>query len=94
MIKHLEIEIMNKLFELISWLKIFLSPVLLSLVPSYLIYRYASELIWLSVLLIFFGVVFGVIWAQRIQKKKGASQFLSEISSSPDIMDYDEINLN
>jgi hypothetical protein len=45
-------------------------------------------------LLIFFGVVFGVIWAQRIQKKKGASQFLSEISSSPDIMDYDEINLN
>ena len=67
---------------------------LLSLLPSYLIYRYASELLWLSVLLIFLGVVFGVIWAQRIQKKRGASQFLGEISSSPDIMDYDEINLN
>ncbi len=82
---------MNRFFELISWLKIFLSPVLLSLLPSYLIYRYASELLWLSVLLIFLGAGCGVIWDRRIQKKKGASQCLSEISSSPDIMYYDEI---
>ncbi|MDQ7961016.1 hypothetical protein [Flavobacterium lindanitolerans] len=54
---------MNKLFEIIYWIKIFLSPFIIFLFIALAIYFSNEELLWISGLLSLIGTVLGIIYA-------------------------------
>jgi hypothetical protein len=89
--KHLEVEIMNKLFELIFWLKIFLSPFVLLNVIGFIIYLSDDNLWWVWVALGVLGSVLGIYWAEHVRKKHGTTEFMAQVFQANDIKSYDEI---
>jgi ACR3 family arsenite efflux pump ArsB len=82
---------MNKLFEIIYWIKIFLSPFIIFLFIALAIYFSNEELLWISVILLIIGLTLGIIYAERIRKKHGTTQYMGRIYNTDDISDYDEI---
>lgn len=82
---------MNKLFEIIYWIKIFLSPFIIFIFIALAIYFFNKELLWISVLLSIIGLVLGIVYAERIRKKHGTTQYMGKIYNTDDISDYDEI---
>lgn len=89
--KHLGVEIMNKLFELIFWLKIFLSPFVLSNVIGFIIYLSDHNLWWIWLALGALGSVLGIYWAEHVRKKQGTTEFMAQVFQANDIKSYDEI---
>ena len=81
---RLEIEVMNKLFELIFWLKIFLSPFVLLNVIGFIIYLSDDNLWWVWVAFGALGSVLGIYgsgisgkWHQVLRRnclRRGASR--------------------
>ncbi|TPD69788.1 SoxR reducing system RseC family protein [Flavobacterium microcysteis] len=82
---------MNKLFEIIYWVKIFLSPFIIFLFIALAIYFSNEELLWISILLSIIGLVLGIVYAERIRKKHGTTQYMGKIYNTDDISDYNEI---
>lgn len=63
---------------LFVWLKIFISPVLIGLLISLVVYINVSGTIGniISLTIIFLGIIIGAIWATRsISKKRGETYF-------------------
>jgi hypothetical protein len=77
----------ENVFEVLGWIRIVLSPVLISLfiaVPVY--YNKPDALgITIAIMLVSIGLLIGIKWANRTWKKDGTQQFLSRISSSADL---------
>lgn len=82
---------MNKLFEIIYWIKIFLSLFIIFIFIALAIYFFNEELLWISVLLSIIGLVLGIVYAERIRKKHGTTQYMGKIYNTDDISDYDKI---
>ncbi len=82
---------MNKIVELYYWLRIFLSPFILLNALGIYIYWSKENLWWLSILLGLLGCGLGLYFAERIRKRKGTSQFMSEIYHTDDVKTYEEI---
>lgn len=85
---------MQKIFffivELFYWFLIFLSPTLgFGLIGLFLITALDSSIIALYVCLAV-GPVIGAVWAERIRRKHGCSNYWSRIFSTPDIWPIDE----
>ncbi|MFA7274185.1 MAG: hypothetical protein WC044_09960 [Crocinitomicaceae bacterium] len=75
------------LIEFINWLKIALSPTLIGGIVGVLIYFSYPNLVGLAIG-VFFGLagfVLGLIWATRTWKRKGTTNFMSNVHASPDI---------
>jgi len=79
------------IIEIIYWIAIFLSPVILFSAIAASIYISNENNFWLSVIVLSLGVVFGVLWAERIRKKYGCSRYMSKILSTPDISPDDDL---
>lgn len=82
---------MNKLFELIFWLKIFLSPFVLSNVIGFIIYLSNHNLWWIWLALGALGSFLGIYWAEHVRKKQGTTEFMAQVFQAKDIKSYDEI---
>ena len=85
------IEFGKFLVFLLSWLQIFLSPVLAAAGISTLLFIQMEEkaypyIIVLSIL----GVAAGIYLAERVRKKKGVETFLGEINATNDIKNFDD----
>lgn len=82
---------MNKIFEIITeivgWLQIVLSPTLLGIAFGCGIYHNFQNQIGMvsGILIAFIGLIIGIIWATKKYKTTGTIEFLSRISSSPDL---------
>jgi uncharacterized membrane protein SirB2 len=82
---------MSKLFEsffdVIGWIRIVLSPLLIGVGIGAIFYfnflNFIGAVIWMLFGLA--GLIIGIIWANKIQKKIGSQSFLSRISASPDL---------
>jgi hypothetical protein len=75
------------IFEIIGWLKIMASPFFIGIVIGSLIYFPApsnTRLIIASII-VFIGLVVGIIVATRIWKRKGTMYYLSQIMATPDL---------
>ena len=83
-------KVFSFIIELIYWVLIFLSPFLISAVISCIIYFTNENLLWLSILILTSGFIFGVIYAERIRKKYGCSKFMGRILATPDIWPDEE----
>lgn len=77
----------DKVLELINWIKIFLSPFIISLIIGGLIFL-SSNNIWIqsiSVLIVVLGIITGIYLAEKIRKKHGTERFMAKIHESPDL---------
>lgn len=87
-----KLTVFDKITEAIGWIQIVLSPVLLSLligVPFYLSNESTFTFIILC-LLFLTGLIVGIIYANKIAKKRGTINFLSRISASPELDNKEE----
>lgn len=74
--------------EIIGWLQIFLSPVIISLIVSIVIYAAFDSVLSqiLSILIFIIGITIGIKLANRIYKsKEGTMHFVSRVSASPEL---------
>lgn len=86
---------MTKIFEfllkIIGWLQIAISPFLISLGIAVYIYfsnpNHGNLIIAISIGIL--GLTLGVVWATKIWITKGTFWFVSQISATPDLDNYD-----
>ena len=73
--------------EVIGWLQIVASPLLISLGIGAAIYFPSPTLtrLIIAMIIVSFGLVIGIVWANRIWKTKGTMWFVSQISATPDL---------
>ncbi len=82
--------------ELIGWLQIFASPLLIGLILGAIIYfanPSAASLV-LGIIVSTIGLIVGVIWATKKWKGKGTIFFLSRIMATPDLDNVKKENNN
>ena len=79
------------LIDVCSWLKIIASPFLIAVVIAIIIYLNVSGTLGLvlSVSMLLFGLVVGVVLALRIWEKQGTTTFLARIHATPEL---DKVN--
>lgn len=77
--------------EIIAWLQIVASPLLIScLISAFIYFGNPNEInLIFSIAIIILGLIVGILWANKIWKTKGTSWYISQVSATPDI---DEIN--
>lgn len=83
--------IFDKILELIAWLRIFISPLLIGVFICVLIW-FNTEAVFLKVIaliILLIGFVLGIYFAEKVRKNTGTQAFISIINSSPDL---DSIN--
>lgn len=70
--------------EVIGWISIALSPLLLSILLGFMIYSFkpGSTSFVIGILLTCMGLITGILWATNIWKKYGTIQFLSKLIST------------
>lgn len=77
---------MRTLIELIYWIKIFLSPVFLSILIIFILSTIYSYSNWY---LLFFipSIIIGIKLAERARKKYGTSNYFAKPMNTPDIVE-------
>jgi hypothetical protein len=80
-------KILDQIEELVSGIEIVLSPALLGLLAGLGIYYFKQHKIGLilSFLISILGLAIGIIWAIRIHKKKGATNFMTKVSAPAEL---------
>ena len=80
------------LTELIGWVSIAISPLLIGSLLGLLIYILKTDRtgLILSMLVAVSGLIAGIVWASRIWKKEGTIQFLSRLISSEKMQQKEE----
>lgn len=76
-------KIFEILIEVIYWIAIFASPVLLSLFIGIVICINNEKLLWLSICICSIGIIFGIFLAERIRKKYGCARYIARILGGP-----------
>lgn len=80
------------IIELIGWIQIVLSPLLIGLAIGAIIYFNKKDTVGLilGIVVASLGLVIGIIFATKIWKKKGTISFLSRLSGTPELDNLDE----
>lgn len=75
----------NSIIEVLFWIAIFSSPLLISIAIAALLYFNNDKLIWMPIAIISAGVILGIYVAERIRRKYGCANFMGKIIGTPDI---------
>ncbi len=78
--------------EVIGWLQIVASPLLLGLIIAAFIY-FSNPTLWRLIIAIgvaLLGLIVGLVFATRIWKKQGTIHFVSRIMATPELDDLEE----
>ena len=77
--------------EVIGWLQIVFSPLLLAGILGFFIYTSnpSTTRLILGIGVAIIGLVLGIILATRIWRKRGTINFISRVSASPELDDID-----
>lgn len=75
------------LIECWSWFKILLSPLLAAGILAAIILAFSQSTfaVFISIILVVSGLIAGIKWANLAARKQGATNFLSRISSTPEL---------
>jgi len=78
--------------KVIAWLQIALAPTVVGGVVGFFIYAYYPNSVGLAlaILAALVGVVFGIVWANRIENKRGVVQHMSRVIATPELDDQAE----
>jgi uncharacterized membrane protein HdeD (DUF308 family) len=73
--------------EIIGWLQIVASPLLIGLgIAAFLYFPNPTDTRFVfAIIVAVLGLIVGIVWANRIWKNKGTMWFLSRISATPDL---------
>ncbi|MBS1585295.1 MAG: hypothetical protein JSS82_07065 [Bacteroidetes bacterium] len=73
--------------ECLYWLNIFIVPTCLLTLLGYAGYYYIGEFPGMVCLVAFAitGIISGILWAERVRKTVGCSNYVNRIFSSPDL---------
>lgn len=79
----------NLFFEIMGWLQIVASPLLIGAIIGFLLYVSVpgQNALIIGLVPVILGLIVGVIWANRVSKKDGASHYMSRAMSSPEFDD-------
>lgn len=81
----------EKFVEFLAMIKIALSPILVFSIAAFFLYHSSvSYGLMLCIGSLIVGLVLGIYLAVRISKKKGAVNFLSRLSATPELDKNDE----
>jgi hypothetical protein len=84
---------MNRIFqgviEIIFWIAILCSPLLIGIAIAFIIYISSPKLEWLSIAIVSLGFVTGILFAEKIRRKYGCTRYMSRLISTPDISPTD-----
>lgn len=77
----------DKVIELINWVKIFLSPLIICLILGSILFLSLDHIIFhiLAGIIIIAGIATGIYFAEKIRKKHGTERFMAKIHESPDL---------
>jgi disulfide bond formation protein DsbB len=80
-------KIFGTLFEIVGWIQIVLSPTLIGIGIGFAVYYNFPNLIGMiiGISLAIIGTILGIIWATKKYKTTGTMDFLSRVSSTPDL---------
>jgi hypothetical protein len=77
---------MKNLIEIISWLRIAISPTLVGALIGGIVYLKMGEDGFVpSMIIIAVGAIIGVLWATKIWRKQGTTDFFSGIDAYPEL---------
>jgi hypothetical protein len=78
---------LSSFLKFLGWIRIVLSPLLISLFIAVPIYYNKPDSVGISIAIVLAsaGLFIGIKWANRTWKKHGTQQFISRISSSTDL---------
>jgi F0F1-type ATP synthase assembly protein I len=73
--------------EIVGWLQIFVSPFLVGLIIGSIIYFFnpGTTRLIIAVFITITGLFTGIVWANRIWRKKGTIHFMSRIMATPEL---------
>lgn len=79
-------------FEIIGWLQIVVSPLLLGLIIGFVIYvsNPGTLRLIVGISVATLGLIIGIIWATKAWKKKGTMHFVSRVMATPELDNVDE----
>jgi hypothetical protein len=84
---------MNKIFrsviEIIFWVAIFSSPLLIGIAIAFVIYLNVPKMEWLSIAIASLGTLIGILFAERVRRKYGCTRYMSRLIATPDIWPTD-----
>lgn len=78
-------KIITILIESIFWIQFFITPFGIGALIAIFIYISNEKLLWISIVLAAISAVFGVVYAEKVRRKKGTSRYASRIIGTPDI---------
>lgn len=92
---NFKIFFMNKIFdfifEVVGWVKIVLSPLLVGAIVGFIVYKSLGTplglILGIGILVV--GLVIGMVWATNVWKKGGTIHFLSRIIATPELDNMD-----
>ena len=73
--------------KIFAWLQIAAAPLIVGGVTGFFIYTYFPNDIGLSIaiLITFIGLVSGIIWANRVKRKRGVVEHMSRVIATPEL---------
>ena len=80
------------LVKIIAWLQIVASPLIAGLLIAVIVYANIPGTLGLilALLLSASGLIGGIVFATRTWKKKGAVEFISRVSATPELDEIDQ----
>jgi len=80
-------KIFESFFEILGWLRIAASPLLIGLVIGIIIYVYEPTVtgIVIGSIITIIGLIVGIVFASRIWKKHGTMNYISKLNETPDL---------
>lgn len=78
---------MHRLFDLISSIRIIASPTMIGAIAGACVYLYDPNetRLYIACGLGAAGLIIGIVWAVRIQKKQGANNYMAKLDGSPEL---------
>ncbi len=78
--------------EIVGWLQIVASPLLLGLVIGACIYfsNETSLRLVIAIMIALTGLIIGIVFATRVWKKQGTMHFVSRVMASPELDNLEE----
>ncbi len=78
-------KVFSALVEGIFWIQFFITPVGIGGLIALFIYIGNEKLLWLSIVITAISVIIGVLYAEKVRRKHGASRYASRIIGTPDV---------
>jgi len=78
--------------EILGWIRIVISPLLFGLIIGAVIYFSRSNILTLiiGIVISLIGLIIGIVWANKVWKRKGTMEYMSRIMATPELDKSDD----